>query len=370
MSPRNRSVTILLGLLFTLNLKAQPFWVKDVGGVGNDQVADVKVDADGMIYMTGEFGGTMTVDGETYTSAGSIDVFVAKLDPTGDVLWFRTGGGTGIDRGLKVALGNGAQLTVTGEFLGTATFQAQTLTSAGGTADMFVAVLDKSDGSLQWIRQGGGAMGTDRPYGVSFAADGRVAVAGEFRGAATWSGNTITSATDPTTGQPDTDVFIATYSPTGDLAWLKQGTAKFADRAIDLMHDPSGALYVTGQFSDTITFDLQHPNALLNASFLAKFDGSGNEVWFRRMGGGGFNQVRDLVVKDDGRMLLVGDVQGTMIYFGAAQTSVASGEPFAYYLLDIDGTGALVAQTTVGSTSGVSAAGLSVQGNDIAVVGQ
>ena len=351
-------------------LLAQPFWVKDVGGVGNDQVADVKVDTDGMIYMTGEFGGTMTVDGETYTSAGSIDLFVAKLDPSGEVLWFRTGGGTGIDRGLKVALGSGTQLTFTGEFLGTATFQAQTLTSAGGTADMFVAVLNKNDGSLQWIRQGGGATGTDRPYGVSLAADGRVAVAGEFRGAATWSGNTITSATDPTTGQPDTDVFIATYTPTGDLAWLKHGTAKFADRAIDLVHDAAGGLYVTGQFSDTITFDQEHPNTLLNASFLTKFDAAGSEVWFRRMGGGGFNHVRDMVMKADGRLALVGDVQGTMIYFGAAQTNVASGEPFAYYLLDIDANGVLVGHTTVGSTSGVGAAGLSVQGNDIAVVGQ
>lgn len=361
---------LMVGLAGPLQLLAQPFWVKDVGGIGNDQVADVKVDTDGMIYMTGEFGGTMTVDGETYTSAGSIDLFVAKLDPSGEVLWFRTGGGTGIDRGLKVSLGTGSQLTFSGEFLGTASFQSQTLTSAGGTADMFVAVLDKSDGSLQWIRQGGGATGTDRPYGVSLAADGRVAVAGEFRGSATWSGNTITSATDPTTGEPDTDVFIATYTPTGDLAWLQQGTAKFADRAIDLVHDPSGALYVTGQFSDTITFDQVHPNAILNASFLVKFDGAGNEVWFRRMGGGGFNHVRDLVMKGDGRLALVGDLQGTMIYFGAAQTNIASGEPFAYYLLDIDGNGALVGHTTVGSTSGVSAAGLSVQGNDIAVLGQ
>lgn len=366
-----RSRLPLLAALFTCNgAFAQPYWIKDVGGVGNDHVADVKVDGDGSIYLTGEFGGTMTVGGQTYSSAGSIDFFVAKLDPAGTALWFRTGGGAGIDRGLKVALGAQDELVFAGEFLGTATFQGQSITSVGGTADMFVAVLSKADGSLQWMQQGGGASGTDRPYGVSLAADGRVAVAGEFRGNASWSGSTITSAIDPGTGQFDSDVFIATYSPVGDLQWLKQGMAKYADRAIDVVHDPAGNLYVTGQFSDTITFDLPHPNTLLNATFLVKYDQGGSEVWFRRMGGGGFNHVRDMQLKADGRLAMVGDVQGTMIFFGASQTNVDSGEPYAYYLLDVDQGGTLMAHTTVGSTSGVSAAGLSVQGNDIAVIGQ
>lgn len=367
-----RRLALLVVFLLGLHNRsiAQPYWVKDVGGVGNDHVADVKVDTDGSIYMTGEFGGTMTFGGQNYASAGSIDFFVARLSPAGEVIWFRTGGGPGIDRALKLSLGNGSVLGVTGEFLGTATFQGQTLTSTGGTADMYVAVLNKSNGDLQWIRQGGGGAGTDRPYGVSLSGDGRVSVAGEFRGTAVWEGSTITSAIDPGTGQPDSDVFIVSYSPAGDLEWLKQGTAKYADRAIDLVHDATGNLYVTGQFSDTITFDQQHTTTLMNASFLVKYDQGGSEVWFRHMGGAGFNHVRDMTMKADGRLAIVGDVQGTMIYFDASQTNVPSGEPYAYYLLDVDQNGGLVANTTVGSTSGVSAAGLSVQGTNIVVVGR
>lgn len=365
-----RTFIFLLGVVFSLGVSAQPYWVRDVGGVGNDHVADVKVDGDGSIYMTGEFGGTMSLGGQTYTSSGSIDLFVARLDQAGEVIWFKTGGGAGIDRGLKVALGANDRLTVAGEFLGTATFQGQTMTSAGGTADMFVAVLNKADGQLQWIRQGGGSTGTDRPYGVSIAGDGSVSVAGEFRGSATWSGTLITSANDPSTGLPDSDVFIATYSSTGDLQWLKQGRAKYADRAIDVVHDGGGNVYVTGQFSDTITFDMAHPTSLMNATFLVKLNSQGEEVWFRHMGGAGFNHVRDMALKEDGRLLLVGDVQGTMIYFGASQTNVNSGEPYAYYVLDVDQNGVLQANTTVGSTSGVSVAGVSVQGNSLAVIGQ
>ncbi|MEO8588500.1 MAG: hypothetical protein ABI432_03955, partial [Flavobacteriales bacterium] len=354
----------------SLLASAQPYWAEDVGGIGNDHVADVVVDSDGAIYITGEFGGTMVFGGQTYSSAGSIDMFMARLDPAGDVVWFWKGGGAGIDRGLKVSLGTGAVLAVAGEFLGTATFQGQTLTSAGGTADMFVAVVNKSDGQLQWIRKGGGSEGTDRPYGVSLAADGRVSVAGEFRGTATWEASSLTSAIDPITGQPSSDVFVVTYSAVGALQWLKQGSAKYADRAIDLAHDAAGDLYVTGQFSDTITFDQEHTNALMNASFIVKFDDAGNEVWFRRMGGAGFNHVRDLMCKPDGRLLLVGDLQGTMSYFGPPPVSVAGGDPYAYYLLEVDGSGTLMDQATVGSESGVSVSGLSLQGGSVAVLGQ
>lgn len=365
-----RTILLTTAVLLGGGLLAQPFWAKDVGGVGNDHVADVQVDQDGSIYITGEFGGTMVFGGQSYASAGSIDLYVAKLDPMGNVLWCRTGGGPGIDRGLKLSLGAGTTLAVTGEFLGSAVLQGQTITSAGGTADMFVALLNKSDGQLQWVRQGGGPVGTDRPYGVTMGPDGRVAVAGEFRGTATWEGSSLTSMTDPGTGQPSSDVFVASYTSTGALQWLKQGRAKYADRAIDVTFNGAGDLYVTGQFSDTITFDQTHVNAQLNASFLVKFNGTGQEVWFRRMAGAGFNHVRDLLLKPDGRLLLLGDVQGTMIYFGSPQVNVPSGEAYAYYVLEVDANGQLLDQVTVGSNSGVSAAGIDLRGGTVAVLGQ
>lgn len=369
--------TLLLRALFAvfaflsamLSAMAQPYWVQDLGSAGNDHVADVQVDADGSIYVTGEFGGTVQFGGQSYASAGGIDFFAARLDGAGNVIWFKQGGGTGIDRGLKVAVGSGAVIAITGEFLGTATFQSQTITSAGGTADMYVAVLSKANGALQWIRQGGGAAGTDRPSGVSLAADGSVCVAGEFRGTSTWDGNTLTSMTDPDTGQPSADVFVASYSASGTLSWVKKGTAKYADRAVDVLHDAGGNIYVTGQFSDTITFDQTHTNALLNASFLMRLDAQGNEVWFRRFGGAAFNHVRDMVLAPDGRLLLVGDLQGTMLWTGPPVVNVPAGMANAYYLLEVDLSGQLLLNATTGSQSGVGVSALSISGSDIAVLG-
>jgi gliding motility-associated-like protein len=348
---------------------SQPYWVRDLGGSGNEHIADIQIDIDGSIYVTGEFGGTVTFGGQSYSSAGGIDLFIARLTPTGDVTWFKHGGGPGIDRGLKLAIG-GDVVAFTGEFMNTATFLGNSITSSGGTADMFVAVLNRSDGSLQWIEQGGGATGTDRPSGISIAGNGTVCVAGEFRGTAEWQGTTITSMTDPDTNQPSTDVFVASYSSTGDLTWLKKGTAKFTDRAVDLIHDATGNIYVTGQFSDTLTFDLAHPNNIMNATFLLKLDGSGNEVWFRRAGGAGYNHVRDMVLGPSGQILLTGDVQGTMIYFGTTQTNVSSGLAFAYYILNVSSAGELASFTTKGSVNEVASRALAVNTERIVVYGE
>ena len=348
---------------------AQPHWVRDVGGAGNEHVADVRADADGSIYITGEFSGSIQLGGSTYVSSGAIDLFVARLSATGEVQWVRQGGGAGIDRGLKLAVGVGPVIAVAGEFMGEATVFGTALSSSGGTADMFVATLNKSDGSLAWVRQGGGPTGTDRPGGVSMAANGQVSVAGDFRGTASWEGNSLTSMMDGGSGQPSVDVFIVTYSPSGDLLWLKQGAASSTDTAVDLVHDAAGHLFITGQYSYDITFGQTYSNAMVNASFLLRMDADGNDVWFRRMGGGAFNHVRDLVFHPDGRLLITGDLQGTMVYSGVTNVNVVAGQPFAYYLLTVGADGTLLDHVTNGSQSAITVRGVAATGNMIAVYG-
>lgn len=348
---------------------AQTYWSLDLGGAGNEHVADVQVDTDGSIYITGEQGGVITFGGQGHAGAGAIDAFVARLDANGAVQWYVRAGGAGVDRGLKLALGSGNTLAVAGEFMGTADLFGTSMTSAGGTADMYVAVLDKATGALQWVRKGGGPTGTDSPGGVSMAPDGRVTVAGEFRGTAQWEGSTLVSTPDGS-GQPSVDVFIATYTASGALAWLKQGAAPATDRAVDVVHDAAGNLYVAGQFSGAITFGQTYSNVLVNASFLLRLDAAGNDVWFRRFGGAVFNHVRDLVMDGPSRVLITGDVQGSMVWSGPPLVTVASSGAQAYYLLAVGSDGSLATHTTMGSDNAVSVRGLACAGGKVTVLGE
>jgi hypothetical protein len=79
------------------------------------------------------------------TSAGADDIFVAKYSATGSLLWARRMGGSGADAGAGIAVDGADDAYATGAFSGTATFGTTTLTSAGGL-DIFVAKLTQSTG--------------------------------------------------------------------------------------------------------------------------------------------------------------------------------------------------------------------------------
>lgn len=362
------AIAVCSGLACTAT-QAQPYWALKAGSPGNDHIADVQVDVDGSIYVTGDYGGTFLLDSVGLAGYGGLDAFVARLDAAGNLIWLRRGGGAGIDRGLKLSVGNGGAVAVAGEFMGTANLFGTTLTSAAGTTDMFVALVNKTDGTLQWVRQGGGPTGTDAPAGVSMAPDGQVAVTGLFRGTAQWDATSLTSTNDPDTGLPSADVFIADYSPTGSLLWVKQGAAPKDDQAVDIIHDAAGNLYVAGQFSQDITFGQTYTNTMLNAGFLLCLAPDGTDSWFRRMGGATFNQVRDISLAPDGGLLVVGDLQGTMVWAGGTNVPVPGSGAYSYYLLKVGSDGQLLELSTKGSTSGVTVSAVAAQGNSVAVLG-
>lgn len=346
------------------------YWAKDFGGLGGDAISDVKVGPDGFIYAIGEFSATMDVNGTTYSSAGGTDVFVVKMDDAGNLIWLVQAGGYAIDRGGKVVVDGQGNLAVTGQFMGTADLFGTTLQSAGNTFDFFVALLNTSDGSAQWVRTGGGPVNADKANGVCLSPNGNVTIVGEFRGDAVFDGGSLSSIPDPFTLQPSVDVFVAGYDPNGNALWLKQGAAEFTDRGIDVVADASNNLYVCGQFSDTIQFDQVHNNAMYNSVFLLKLDAGGNEQWFRRCGGGAFNHVRDMQLTSTGELLVAGDLQGNMLYADPVPQLIQADDAYNYFLLRVGLNGALLGDTTVGSANPITLRGIDQRADTLAVYGE
>lgn len=75
-----------------------PYWAKDIGGLGADNVADVKAGSDGASYFTGDFTGAFAFGAVSLSSAGSSDRLVGRMDATGALVWMRRAGGTSVDR--------------------------------------------------------------------------------------------------------------------------------------------------------------------------------------------------------------------------------------------------------------------------------
>ena len=70
----------------------QVVWAKNYGSTAGDFGDGVALDSAGNVYVTGFYSSTMTVQGVTVTSKGLFDVFLAKFDTNGTLLWLKSGG--------------------------------------------------------------------------------------------------------------------------------------------------------------------------------------------------------------------------------------------------------------------------------------
>jgi hypothetical protein len=116
-------------------------WAKSVGETGYDWANSVVVDISGNPYITGGFNSsTITFGSYTLTNTGNTDMFLAKYNTTGNVLWANNAEGTGLEIAYSDAVDNSGNIYVTGVFYPTIAFGSYTLTNTGNT-DIFLAKL-------------------------------------------------------------------------------------------------------------------------------------------------------------------------------------------------------------------------------------
>ncbi|HMX75980.1 MAG TPA: SBBP repeat-containing protein, partial [Anaerolineales bacterium] len=130
-------------------------WAKSIGGVGFEFISDIALDQNGNVYTTGAITQSADFDpgiGNVYLpSQGDYDVFVSKLDNSGNYVFAKTMGGDAEELAFGIAVGANSEAYVTGRFQGTADFDPtqniSNLTSVGET-DIFISKLDNSPSSV------------------------------------------------------------------------------------------------------------------------------------------------------------------------------------------------------------------------------
>ncbi len=159
-------------------------WVIQAGGKLHDKTRGIAVDGKGNVYLTGEFTGTATFGEFTLTSNKLMDFFIAKVDPKGKFLWVRSGGGSKIDRGYAITVDDAGNSYVTGHYESTdAKFEEVSLPNSGDY-DIFVAKYNPS-GKMLWIKTAGGK-GYDYGHGIAVDSLGNLFVTGALTGEGTF----------------------------------------------------------------------------------------------------------------------------------------------------------------------------------------
>ncbi len=301
-----------------------------MGGVNFTEYGnDVAVDASGNVYTTGLFSGTVDFDPGpgtvNLTAFGSnADIFVQKLDSTGNLVWAKRMGGTFSDYGYGIAVDASGNVYTTGLFSSTADFDPGAgifnLTPSGST-DIFVQKLDFA-GNFVWAKRMGG---TAADEGLEIAVDGpgNIYCTGIFSGTADFDpGAGVTNLTSV----GNRDIYVQKLDSTGNFQWAKSMGSSLQDSGNGIAVDGSGNVYTTGSFQGTADFD---PGAgVMNVTsagsfdiFVQKLDASGNFVWAKVMGGTGSDGGIGIAVDGSGNAHATGYFNDTVDFDPGAGTS-------------------------------------------------
>ena len=245
-----------------------------VGGSSSDFPQSIDVDSSGNLYITGNFSGTVDFGSGNITSAGFEDIFVLKLNSSGEFEWVFTGGSTGTDRGNAISVDENGNAVVTGFIKYVANFSSASCTS-NGSSDIFFLKLN-SDGTLFSLHCEGGT-GEDFGNAVDLDSDGNAYFTGEFSGTVNFFGTEdITSE-----GVGSEDIFVVKLNSASTFQWVYTAGGNSDDHGLGIKVDSSGNSYITGYFSGTVNFGngIIHTGIGSYDLYVLKLDSSGEIQW-------------------------------------------------------------------------------------------
>jgi hypothetical protein len=292
-------------------------WAKSAGG-GNgsdNRASSICADINGNIFITGSFtGSSITFGTITVNSAGANDIFIAKYDANGSVLWAKSEGGTNNDQGNSVKADSNGNVFLTGSFFSsTMTIGATTMTNAG-SQDIFIAKYD-ANGNALWAKREGGT-GDDIGNSVSVDANDNIFLTGYFGSPTITIGTTLLNNNSNNTYG---DIFVAKYDSSGNVLWAKSSGGTNDDWGNSIVTDMNGNVFITGYFtSSPITFGtITLTNSGNEDQFISKYDGAGNVLWAKSAGGSDKDFSYSVNTDIIGNVFMTGGFYSPAIIFGS-----------------------------------------------------
>ncbi len=165
---------------------------------------------------------------------------------------------------------------------------------------------------FQWVKTAGGTL-NDSGAAVAVDSFTNVVVVGSYSNTVAFESTTLTNA-------GSTDIFLAKYSPTGSVVWVKRAGGVQEDGASSVAVDAQANIYAAGFFRAQASFGETSLKSRGTASaldgYLTRWDPTGKLLWAQQLGGPNDDRVFGLATTPSGGCVAVGTFQGTAT-FGA-----------------------------------------------------
>ena len=302
-------------------------WAKSAGGNDYDLGNSITTDVSGNVFVTGTFKSDTIAFGTTVlTNADNTglyeDIFIAKYDTNGNLIWAKSAGGTTADVSNSVATDTSGNIIITGYFHSPAiTFGSTTLTNTTSLyEDVFIVKYDPS-GNVIWAKSSGSigsSSPSDRGQSVATDTSGNVFMTGYFEGANITFGTTTLTNIDAGFG----DVFIVKYDANGNELWSKSVGSISDDLGYSVATDTSGNVFISGYFKGfSITFgtitlaNVNQSFIFTKENFIAKYDAAGNFLWARSASGTSDDYSWGITTDTVGNAYIIGNFSSPTITF-------------------------------------------------------
>lgn len=310
-------------------------WVKGFISSINSGGSSIGIGNSGDVFITGNFRGTGDFDpgssvfNLTSSSSTDQDIFIAKLNLSGNFIWAKRIGGNGNDQGVDLIIDPSDNIVVTGNFHGTVDFDpglsVVDLTS-WGFSGIYVLKLN-SIGDMIWAKSFGDGNGTSiiqDPIGNIYIC-GLFDTIGDFDpGVATF--NLASSG--------NFDVFISKLDANGNFKWAKKFGGLENDFGYSIAMDGYGHIFTTGRFQGTVDFDPN--NGIFNltstniSTFISELDTLGNFIWAGNISGANTCVGFGIAIDGLNNIFTTGTFQGTIDFdpgIGTSNLSAISTPP-------------------------------------------
>jgi len=292
MRSKNIHMIIIVFLLLGMNIPCVSAvippviqWQKSLGGSSTDQAQSIVISREGGYAVAGW---SQSSDGDVSGNHGSGDFWVVRLDASGNILWQKSLGGSGMDVAQSVQ-----QTSDNGYIVAGATWSNDGDVSGNhGNGDYWVVKLD-SGGNLQWQKTFGGS-GIDNAFSVNITHDGNYIVAG-------W---TQSNGGDVTGYHGGADFWIVKLDPVGNILWERSLGGSEAEHAWASFETIDGGFIIAGD-SKSNDGDVtgNHGN---EDYWVVKLDPDGNPQWQKSLGGSNQDAARAIHQTDDGGYVVTG----------------------------------------------------------------
>ncbi len=194
-----------------------------------------------------------------------------------------------------------------------------------------------------------GGSGDDSINAMAVDSSGNVYLAGSFQGTVDFD---LGDGLSTLTSAGGNDAFVAKYSPSGALVWVRAGGGISSDVATSVVVDDSDNVIVGGSFSQAANFG--GTGLTSNGStdaLIWKLDSAGNTLWARGIGGTAIDETRGLDVNSTGQIAATGFFSATADFDpGAGIQNLTSAGSTDIFVLRLSTAGNLVWVRQLGGT--------------------